>query len=354
MLRFLEQPDFTLVVPDEGMVGTVRELMAAGKPANDAYLAALPKQRPIGRITGSFIYSHPPDYSGRPTLTFGVAEWREQLRELKALGIDTVIYQAAVWAEIRECYYPSRHFTGYRAWDSLSKLVEAVAAESMTLFLGGLGNMLAFDEQITRETLDADAREQLICFRELMAYRGGFQGFYMSPETGFPGARQPERERLLNGYYSQVCRGVKELMPELKILMSPGTYYYDGRERDIHDFLASLLSGCPVDIMAPQDSIGTFGNTLRDYRPAFTIWRDVCRTLGIELWVNSESFERVRIGTASDFEPASIERLNAQLILAAEFGAKIVSWEVPHFYSASAGPAGLRLRSDYLKRLEAL
>ncbi len=349
MLRFLPQTDFTLVVPDDGMVAGLRVLMANGQPANRAYLDTHTGQTPVGRITGSFIYSHPPDYIGRPTMDYGVAEWRAQLRDLKQLGIDTVIYQAAGWVEVRECYYPSKHFDGYHSWDSLSKLVDAVAAESMTLFLGGLGNMLAFDERATAATLDADAREQLICFRELLAYRGGFQGFYMSPETGYPGARQPAREKLLNRYYSQVCQGVKDLAPDLPILMSPGTYYYAGQEREIRDFLYSMLQGCPVDILAPQDSIGTFGNTLSNYRPAFTIWREVCEALDVALWVNAESFERARIGTACDFEPASIERLSAQLALAADFASKIVSWEVPHFYSESAGAAGLRLRAEYLK-----
>ena len=348
MLRLLEQNGFTLVVPDEAMAVGLQELMDRGSPSNRDYLDQHILGHAQGRITGSFIYAHPPDYIGRPTMEWGVQEWRDLLRELKSLGIDTVIHQAAAWVEMRECYYPSRRFAAYRSWDSLSKLVEASVAESMTLFLGGLGNMLAFDEAATAETLDADADAQLACFNELLAYRGGFQGFYMSPETGYPGARQPEREKLLNGYYSRVCRGVKEQMPELPILMSPGTYFYEGHERDTHDFLVQMLAGCPVDILAPQDSIGTFGNTLANYRPAFQIWREVCRTLGITLWVNAESFERVRIGTAGDFDPAPIERLRAQLSLAAEFGEKIVSWEVPHFYSASAGAAGLALRDAYL------
>lgn len=351
MLRVLEQNGFTLVVPDDETAIGLQGLMDRGRPSNRDYLDRHTGALTPGRITGSFIYAHPPDYIGRPTMEWGVREWRDLLRELKALGIDTVIHQAAAWVEMRECYYPSGRFASYRTWDSLSKLVEASAAESMTLFLGGLGNMLAFDEAATVETLDADADAQLACFNELLAYRGGFQGFYMSPETGYPGARQPEREKLLNGYYSRVCRGVKDRMPELPILMSPGTYFYPGHERDTHDFLVQMLAGCPVDILAPQDSIGTFGNTLANYRPAFQIWRDVCRTLGITLWVNAESFERVRIGTTSDFDPTPIERLTAQLSLAAEFGEKIVSWEVPHFYSASAGQGGLALRDDYLRRI---
>jgi hypothetical protein len=282
-----------------------------------------------------------------------VTEWRGLLGELKELGIDTVIYQAAVWLEMRECYYPSKLYAGYKTWNALAPLVEAVAAEGMTLYLGGLGNLLAFDENATATSLDADREAQLACFRELMVYRHGFQGFYMSPETGFPGERQPEREKLLNRYFTQVCQGVKELMPGLPILMSPGTFYLPDKDQEIHDFLRSLFADCPVDIIAPQDSIGTFGNRLPHLRRSFEIWRQVCGELGIRLWVNVESFERARINTASDFDPADIRRLRVQLANAHQIGAKIISWEVPYFYSPLAGERGLKLRSDYLSYLEA-
>ena len=286
-------------------------------------------------------------------MDYCVAEWRQMLGELKELGIDTVVYQAAAWVEMRECYYPSQLYADYKTWDSLEPLMEATAAEGMTLYLGGLGNLLAFDENATAASLDADREAQLACFRELMVYRDGFQGFYMSPETGFPGERQPEREKLLNRYFTQVCQGVKELMPGLPILMSPGTFYLPDKDQEIHDFLRSLFADCPVDIIAPQDSIGTFGNRLPHLRRSFEIWRQVCGELGIRLWVNVESFERARINTASDFDPADIGRLRVQLANAHQVGAKIISWEAPYFYSPLAGERGLKLRADYLSYLEA-
>lgn len=352
MLNFLPLPDFTLVIPAPADEGWVRTLMEIGQEANREYLAALAEPPTGGRITGSFIYAHPPDYIGRPTLNFGVADWRQLLAELKELGIDTVIYQAAMWVEVRECYYPNS-YAGYRTWNALEPLIEAVAAEGMTLYLGGLGNMLAFDEKATAETLSADRDAQLACFRDLLRYRDGFQGFYMSPETAFPGKRQPEREKLLNRYFTEVCQGVKELAPGLPILMSPGTFFHPEMEADVHDFLYNLLVGCPVDIVAPQDSIGTFGNRLPHLDRSFAIWRQVCDALGITLWVNVESFERTQIGTANDFVPAAFERLRVQLANANRVAEKIITWEAPYFYSSAAGERGIQLRRDYLTALAA-
>jgi hypothetical protein len=217
----------------------------------------------------------------------------------------------------------------------------------MTLYLGGLGNLKAFDENVTVEILDADRDEQVACFKELLAYRDGFHGFYMSPETAFPGSRQPERERLLNRYFVEVCQEIKELAPGIPIVASPGTFYYPGRDEETEDFLYNILQGCPIDYMAPQDSVGTFGNRLPHLRSSFEIWRKVCNELGIILWVNVESFERASIGTASDFVSADFDRLRVQLASAQQFGEKIVSWEVPYFYSPLAGERGASLRKAY-------
>jgi len=46
--------------------------------------------------------------------------------------------------------------------------------------------------------------------------------------------------------------------------------------------------------------------------------------------------------------------LRAQLANAQQVGSKIISWEVPYFYSPLAGERGIKLRADYLAYLEAI
>jgi hypothetical protein len=354
MTHLHEMDGYTLVIPGEEDADWTTGLMMYGKEMNDEYLSTLAKPPKGGRLTGTFIYSHPPDYVGRPTMTWGVKEWRELFQELKEMGLDTVIYQAAAWAEIRECSYKSKIFKDFRTWNSFDPLVEAVAKEGMTFFMGGLGNLYAFDFNATVETMSRDRDEQLACFDELVElYRGGFHGFYMSPETGYPGGRQPEREQLLNNYFTSVCQGVKDRMPGLPILLSPGTFYKEGEEENIFGFLFALFDGCPVDYMCPQDSVGTFGNRLPHLKPSFEIWKRVCDGIGCKLWVNVESFERVLTGTTQDFVSADFKRLAVQLSSAAQVGEKIVSWEVPYFYSPMAGERGIRLRKAYMESLQA-
>ncbi|WP_304349654.1 DUF4434 domain-containing protein [Comamonas testosteroni] len=354
MLRYVDMGGYTLVTIGQEDIGSTTKLMENGMKANREYLRQMGKPPKGGRLTGSFIYSHPPDYVGRNTMEWNTSDWRTLFQEMKEIGIDTVIYQAAAWAEVRECNYPSSLFEGFRMWNSLDYLVEAVAKEGMRFFLGGLGNLYGFDEKATIETLSYDRDQQLACYDELVAlYNGGFHGFYMSPETAYPGARQPKREKILNTYFREVCQGVKDRTPSMPILFSPGTYFHENKEQEVHDFLYNLFAGCPLDIMCPQDSIGTFGNRLPHLQPSFAIWKQICDELSIKLWVNVESFEREKAGTTLDFGPAAFERLAVQLSHASQVGEKIVSWEVPYFYSSQAGERGLTLRRAYLESLRA-
>jgi hypothetical protein len=353
-MRLVDVDGYTLINLDEAGIQYMGTRLTQIPPLNRRYLNALTDPPHGGKLTGTFIYAHPPDYIGQCTMEWGVSEWRALFQWLKEMGLDTVIYQAAAWVEVCECYYPSRFFSTYRTWNSLGTLLEAVAAEGLTLFLGGLGSLLTFDESATAEALHADRDLQLACCHELYdRYAGGFHGFYVSPETCFPGRRQPEREKMLNEYYSAICREVKQLQPELPILFSPATFYYPNRDQEAYDFLFNIFQGCPVDIICPQDSIGVMGNQLEHLPDTFAVWQKVCKAIGAEFWVNAESFELNRTGTTQDFIPADFKRLAVQLAHARQVAQKIVSWEVPYFYSPLAGERGNKLRESYLASLAA-
>lgn len=353
-MKLVEVDGYTLINLDEAGQQYMNRRLAETLPLNQRYLAGLTSAPTGGRLTGTFIYAHPPDYVGQRTMDWGVPEWRALFQWLKEMEIDTVIYQAAAWTEVRECYYPSQVFAAYRTWNALDALMEAVAAEGLTLFLGGLGNLITFDDEVTAVALHTDRDQQLACYHELQAlYAGGFQGFYISPETAFSGRRQPEREQRLNAYYGDICRELKAMRPDLPILFSPATFYWPGRTQANYDFLFNIFQGCPFDILCPQDSVGVLGNPLPHLPASFAIWQQISQVLGVVLWVNAESFELSRTGTTQDFVAADFKRLAVQLAHARQVGQKIVSWELPYFYSPLAGERGIQLREAYLASLSA-
>jgi hypothetical protein len=106
--------------------------------------------------------------------------------------------------------------------------------------------------------------------------------------------------------------------------------------------------------MAPQDSIGTCGNTLCHQPETYRIWDEICRERGIEFWSNIEIFERKGELEGADYNrTASPEKVAFQINHAAPYAEKLICWEAPFYLSPLAGEEGLRLRQSVLATVHA-
>jgi hypothetical protein len=307
-----------------------------------------------GVLSGSFIYAHPPDYRGRSTLHYTEQDWVDLFREFKELGIHTAVLQAAIWAEFRECYYPSKLFPGFRTWNVLDPMIKASTAENMTLYLSPISVLyghieLGSDKGDVKKAKKAAERE-LKCYRELLErYQGAFQGYYLGTETGFhPGENH---YRCYHEFFKRVTNGVKSITPDLPILTSPYTMCCHGREQEATDYLTRLHEGCPINVFAPQDSIGTSCSNLTFLENGLTIWKNVSRHVGADFWVNCESFSITDYGgPICKIESADFKRFAVQLDTAARLGAKkMITWEAPYFLARDGEERARKLRRDYLK-----
>lgn len=329
----------------------IKDLKAKRDCVNSDFIAQLPRPPAAGVLAGSFICAHPPDYRGRPMLHASQQEWRDLFRELKEIGLATVILQAAAWSDFGECYYPSRLLAGFRTWNVLDPMVAAAAEEAMTLYLGGIGILNGHIEldtdsgSLQKARLAAD--RELKCYRELLErYRGRFHGYYLSPETGFhPGGRHYPA---YHEFFRRVTQGVKDLTPDLPILASPYTVFHPGMEEEAQDRLTQLHAGCPITALAPQDCIGQL-NMLPDLAKGLAIWQEVCRNIGAEFWVNCECFCITDYeGPVCRIEPSDFPRFAIQLDTAARTGArKLITWEAPYFMARNGSEQAQRLRRDY-------
>ena len=321
---------------------------------NTDFLSRIAKPPAGGALSGAFICAHAPDYRGRPTLHYTEQDWQALFRELKEIGITTVILQAAAWVDFRECYYPSKLFSGFHTWNVLDPMVKASAAERMTLHLGAAGILYGHIELGAGagdlQKAKAAAEREVKCHKELLErYRGAFQGYYLAPETGFHEGINPGHYRCYHEFFKRVTNGVKAITPELPILTSPYTTCCAGHEQEAVDCLTRLHDGCPITAFAPQDSIGTFNN-LPFLEKGLTIWKEVCRQTGAEFWVNCESFCIEDFGgPICTIVPADFKRFAVQLDTATRLGAKkLVSWEPPFFMAKEGGEAARGLRHAYL------
>jgi hypothetical protein len=331
-----------------------RAAVAERARVNAEFLDAISVPPAGGALSGTFVYAHPPDYRGRPTLDWDAGRWRALFQELKALGIRLAILQAAAWLDFEECYYPSDLFRGFRTWNVVEPLLEGAAAEGMTVFLGAAG-VLYNETEFGVPAGDpapavAAARREIRCYRELLdRYRGHFHGYYLAPETGFPPDQNPSHLRCFHAYFERVTNEVKALTPELPVLGSPWTAACPGQEEAAVEYLSRLHANCPFTALAPQDSIGTFSN-LAFLERGLGIWKRVCAAIGAEFWSNCESFAITDPGgPVVTIEPAEFRRFAVQLDTAARAGARrMITWEAPYFLAAEGCPAARRLRAEYL------
>lgn len=353
-IRVTAVDDFAVLAgvpePSQSMTDWLRRRDARSAAAlKDA--DALP---PAGLLNGAFIYAHPPDYRGRPTLAYSVADWRNLLRELAELGLDTVIWQASAWMELRECYYPSEVLSEYRQWDVVGPMLEAARAERFQVWLGAFGILKGDDslgilENDPEHALAAADRE-IACYRELLQrYGGGFHGYYLSSETYYHPQMPLRRFQHYRRFYERVTHGVKALTPAMSILASPGTapreYQTEAAER-----LLECFGDARIDAIAPMDCIGQ-GNDLGSLPSGLELWAKTCRTLGAEFWVNCEAFRVTDYhGPIMQIEPADAQRFSCQLSTAARAGAhRLVTWEAAFFMDPHGAPDARRLRQGYLE-----
>jgi hypothetical protein len=324
--------DFNLFIASERARNYAEPMIAEAKESNRKFLAENPPGTPKMPITGTFVYPHPPNYRGRPMHHYTVRDWARLMRDLKIVGMDTIILQASVWNELEECYYPSTHFSNHKQWNVVEPMLEAADAAGMTVYLGGYGSVTGWKEHLTQADIDQEKQNQIACFRELLKYRDVFDGIYFVPETAFTGERDHEKEKFLNEVYREYCSTVKAEAPDKKILMSPATKYHAGKMCEMTESWLAILENVPLDIMAPQDSIGTCGNELVHQAETYKAWADICDKSGITFWSNIEIFERKDSIVGVDYnQPAATERVAAQINHAAPYAKKLICWEAPYY-----------------------
>jgi hypothetical protein len=344
MFHIEKVDDFSIFMASDRAAKIVEPMIGRAKEANRKYLLEnrqAPAQMPI---SGTFVYAHPPNYRGRPMHNYSARDWMKLMRDLKRAGMDTIILQASVWNELKECYYPSAYFKDYKQWNVVEPMLSAADAAGMTVYLGAYGSVTGWKECLTAADIEQEKRNQLACFHELLKYREFFTGIYFVPETAFTGSRDYSKEKFLNEIYREFCGAVKEEAPDKEILMSPATKYYPGKMPEMLDSWLAILEGVPLDIMAPQDSIGTCGNELAHQKETYEAWSAVCREYDISFWSNIEIFERKNsVRELNPSIPASPERVFAQINNAAPYAEKLICWEAPYYlFDTSPGSRNLR------------
>ena len=121
------------------------------------------------------------------------------------------------------------------------------------------------------------------------------------------------------------------MAPEKKVMMAPASGRHRGKERDFVEFWHDLLAGIPLDILAPQDSVGCAGCKLEDMSEMWSLWRTTADSVNVSLWADIELFERTGFGGPAPFKSADPERILFQCGAVEPFVEKCVCWEALFF-----------------------
>jgi 4-hydroxy-tetrahydrodipicolinate synthase len=295
------------------------------------------------RITASFIYAHPADYHGRPMLHAAVQEWRDVFRRFRALHMDTVIFQSALWRELGDCYYQSSRFAReLQCHGVIECMLEAAAAEGLHVFLGGYGSVAGWKDRLSPAELQSEINEHRACFGELVRL-GRFDGMYFPAETAFEGRRRPELEQRMRTLYTAFADMVKEQDGRLRVIASPATFHRPAQNDAFQDFWNTVLDGSGIDILMPQDCIGNGIARIREMPAIWQAWKAIASHHGLDLWSHTEIFERRGYTPECNLFPAAPARVAAQLAQVAPFVQKACCWEALHFADPDASPEAARL-----------
>lgn len=296
-------------------------------------------------ITGTFLDEISHDI---PSQNWGVAEWREDFRIMKAIGIDTVILIRS--GHKRWATFPSkvlqREMGAFEPPADLVRMYLDLAEEFGLKFFFGTydsgrywhAGEYAKEIQISKDVV-SEAWERY-------GDSPAFKGFYLSCEVSgkFKG---------IVDIYADLGRHCKKVSGGLPVLISP---YIAGRknpnsfeesptvdsttpERHEKEW-GEILSGIEgaVDVIAFQDGHVDF-DELAEY---LEINRKLAKKHGMESWTNLETFDR---DMPIKFLPIKWEKFLLKLKAAEAAGLdKVITFEFSHFMS----PQSAYLQADGL------
>lgn len=299
------------------------------------------------RITGTFLDEITHDI---PSNNWGRAEWAEDFRIMRSVGIDTTIMIRAGWGRQAAC--PSRVLERevdiFPVYQDLAAMFLDLAAENeMSFFFGTFDSATRPARQWTLEQEVDLGRAFIDEVWEKYGSHKAFQGWYLTFEIG-----RMEKKRVECLY--QLGRHCKSLSPHLPTLISP---YVHGRKLvddpvtlEQHyadwDHILARLAGV-VDIVAFQDGQIDY-DVLPDFLHANS---ELIQKHGMRAWSNVESFDR---DMPFNFPPIDWRKLWWKMMAAEQAGVdKLITFEFSHFISPqSCWPAAKNLFRRYCEYLD--
>ena len=306
------------------------------------------------RLTATFLDEISDDI---PHQNWGVEEWDRDFAAMKETGIDTVVmircgarkfiaYPSKILMEEEGCHEPPV--------DLVDMFLSLAEKYGMRYFFGTYTRRKNGENTAEEIERSWDQERRLIDEAwERYGHRKAFAGWYLAKEILY-------REPAVIAEFRRYGEHCKKISGNLPILISPAMWGRkawdpnDPNARDLNfraheqmwDEIMSEIAGL-VDIIAFQDGHVTY----EELPEALRINKRLADKYGIELWTNTESFDR---DMPIRFLPIKWEKMRLKLLAAEQAGIEhAMTFEFSHFMSPnSCYLAAGTLRRRYLEWLD--
>ena len=267
--------------------------------------------------------------SGWSNYDYTNLEFKNYYNKLKALGINTVVYQFSLVNPDHE-YYPSS--LAWATYPNHSGFYGKVNQYSQEV---GLDVYLALYYEDTNEwwsTVDdayliEQANRCIDVFTELETLYGSnsrVKGYYIPHEIArYYWQNSSDLDRLVTKFLKPVTDHIHANSTK-KVIASPFFNVQLETPGELEVFIYNLFSNWHPDIVAMQDGIGVEHATLNNVGKYLSVVSQKAEHFGIEYWTNIELFDYTN---DDDNAPADISRIIKQIEVASPYSAKLVAYD---------------------------
>lgn len=292
------------------------------------------------RLTATFLDEISTDI---PHQNWGPKEWDADFAAMKHIGIDTVVmircglerfitYPSEILMRERQCFRPPV--------DLMELFLTLAEKHGMRFMVGTYVGQMRWnneDEIDYEKETDLDCRIASEIWEKYGKHSPAFAGWYLAKEI------ETLKEKVVTEFV-ELGSHCKKISGNLPVMISPSIRAkhsypandprfnrgmdFERHERD-WNIIMERIKGI-VDIIAFQD-----GNCTLDELPrALAINRKLADKYGIDLWTNTESFDR---DMPFKFPPIKWEKMRLKLKIAEEAGIdKAMTFEFSHFMSPNS------------------
>lgn len=290
--------------------------------------------------------------------------WREQVRGMHQVGMDTIVIQEVFRNEAYQgdgsiaahgyhglAYYPSKLYPGrvsMTAYDPIEAILSEADRQGMNVFLG-IGAYAWFDFSPEALTWSKQVATELW---QRYGRHPSFYGWYVSAEAY--GSLVPDRgptdiyRRQIVDYFAGLQAYCRKLAPKKPIMLAPNAHGMLQSRTAWPAVLRHLDIVCPFAFhrMPPGDITG---------EQAAAIWQSMCDKAGTHLWLDMEAF----VFEDKALVPRPIAGLLQDMRRFPNFE-KILCYQYPGIFNqpglriTPGGPATVVLYRDYSHYLESI